>query len=161
MIPALIKYAPFLRRFIKCTVTIYKSSAPSSVTGTTAKTSLATVAIPVLGPNDSIRVTTKWALTNNANAKVFSADYNGVAVGGANLTGALTDTHQFSMDNRGATNSQIGGVYAPNSFSTSAAAYYTATQDSSISRPLAITMSLGIATDTATLESVTVEWVIG
>lgn len=161
MIAKLIPYVTQLRRLLRAPYVLWQRAVASSVTGTTAITPVVEVDIPALGPNDSLRITTKWRLTNNGNAKIFRAVYGGQLLGGGNLAGCWTATHQLFINNQGSTNAQLGSIYSPNPFGSSAVDFYVGTVESSQPRKLALSMELGVAGDAAELCSCLVELIPG
>ncbi len=140
------------------------SAVAAALTGTTAETILASVAVPAgeMGPNGVLRVTTEWSYTNSANNKTLRTRL------GAGLSGTVFDSivpttnafqrRQCDIKNRNANNAQMAppSAYVAG-FGTSTGAVLTGTVDTSAAQTLAITGQLANAGETITLESYLVE----
>ncbi len=143
---------------------IAHSAVAAALTGTTAETVLASIAIPAgaMGPNGVLRVTAQWTYTSSANNKTLRTRLGG------GLSGTLFDAivpttnafqrRQCDIQNRNAQNVQ----FAPPSayvagFGTSTGAPLTGAVDTSAGQTLALTGQLASAGETITLESYLVE----
>lgn len=143
---------------------IAHSAVAAALTGTTAETALASIAIPAgaMGANGVIRVTTEWSYTSSANNKSLRTRL------GSGLSGTMFDLivpttnafqrRQCDIKNRNAQNAQIAppsGYVA--GFGTSTGTPLSGTVDTSAAQTLAITGQLANAGETITLESYIVE----
>jgi hypothetical protein len=139
------------------------SAVAVSHTGDTNETTMATVTLPILGANDRIEVSMHWTVTNNANAKTLRHRLGGVsgttffAFNAASMLTLVDRLHY--IQNRGATNSQIGAPLAQLTANGNSAAS-TGAVDTSIAQDFVISAQLGNGTDTATLESYMIELVM-
>jgi type IV pilus biogenesis protein CpaD/CtpE len=128
--------------------------AGTALTGTVSETILATVTLPAGRLNKDGRLTVEGFLTatNNANAKTLNVRLGGIA-GTVLYTTSVASVAQADfrllIANRGATNSQIAWK--------SGAAKTTAAVDMSVTQDLVITMTLGNAGDSVTLEDYVVQ----
>lgn len=144
-------------------VLLARSGTQASVTGTTAETALATIAIRagIMGTNGQLRVTTLWSLTNNANAKTCRVRLGGISgtvFQGASIASAASWQGLSHIRNRNSASQQVSMSAGPSiSFSTSTSAVVTATIDTAQAQDLVLSGQLGNSADTITLESYTVE----
>lgn len=136
---------------------IAQSGVASSVTGTTAETTLASITIPggAMGPNGTVRVTAFFSCTNNANVKTALVKLGAMSPGAA-LANSATDQIIAIFRNAGTTAAQKAyqggtGVGAITGLKQSA------TLDMTQDQVLTITGTLATAADTITLEGYTVE----
>jgi PKD repeat protein len=132
-----------------------QSATPVASANLTSKQTLATVAIPPMGPNDSLYVELMWSFTNNANAKTPSVEFgNAVISGGWDLASNAFWKHWNRVHNRGATNSQ---AFAPAGLSAgggvSSAGPATSAVETSGGVNLTFNVTKAVGTDSATLES--------
>lgn len=138
-----------------------QSAVPSSVTGSTAQTVLATVPIPAgaLGINGAIRVTTLWSFTNNANNKTPGVSLGATQVFGPVIASQASMQGVAFLRNRGVLNSQVANALGAGSVGSgsSTLAVGTFAIDTSVAQNLTITGQLATSTDTMTLEGYTVE----
>jgi len=136
-----------------------QSGAPSSVTGTTSETVLATIAIPAgaVGPNGAIRVTTLWSYTNNSNNKILFTRLGGVSVQGITNTTTSAMTQQIVIRSRGTSTSQITEFNSTSGFGSAAAGNFATTVDMTKAQNLTLSGAVAVGTDTITLEGYTVE----
>lgn len=134
-----------------------QSAVASSVTGVTTETTLATVALPVLGINDAIRVTLLFSFPTSSNTKTFKAKLGATTVLNLSSTTTTSANLQFVIRNRGAANSQITQASNKPNFGDTAAAITLSTIDTSVSQTLLITGTLASASETLVLEGYTVE----
>lgn len=137
------------------------SAIAASVTGATAETVLATVAVPpgAMGANGVLRITAQWSLTNSANVKTLRTRFSGTAgpaFHASNLTANTSFRHQVEIHNRGVANAQVG-MSASVAFGGSGGAAITAAIDTSLAQDIVFSAQLANAGETATLESYLVE----
>jgi len=133
------------------------SAVSASVTGTTSETTLATIAIPVLGANDTLRISTLWSYTNSANNKTFRAD-----LGGTDFLAVVQTASAVFKDTREIRN--VNSQSVQKSWPASAAganntgsAITTGAVNTDIATTLTLTAQLALGSETATLESYVVE----
>jgi hypothetical protein len=144
----------------KASYLLDQSGAPSTVTGTTNETTLATVTVPAgaVLARGALRITSLWSMTNNANVKTLLARLAGVNIGGGVGTSSVaTFFGQQVIWNRSATNSQVMRPAVATSFGTSTSAVLTAAVDMTAAQNLTFTGTLANAADSITLEAYTVE----
>jgi hypothetical protein len=136
-----------------------QSAVPSSVTGTTAETVLATIAIPAgaVSANGALRVTTLWSVTNNANTKVGNLRLSGANFGIVTLASVASGQAISMVRNRNSVTSQVGSAPANMGSGTNGSGTWTGSIDMSQAQSLTLTGTLANASDSATLESYTVE----
>ncbi len=142
-----------------------KSGVAVPLTGGTAETVFATIAIPAnsLGLNGLLRVTMNFSCTANANNKTLRLRLGGAA-GTAIYTNIITTTTTGSfatvmMLNRNSTSSQISiasGSRSDNILTTQSPA--TAVVDMTASQDLVIAGQLANGADTLTLEAYVIEY---
>lgn len=134
------------------------SGVAVSHTGNTNETTLATVAIPAnsLGPNGIIEVYTQWSWTASANGKTARVRLGGVsgtifcAMAAQASSASLRDFR--AIQNRNATNSQIGGASAVQ-FANTSGAVVTGSIDTTAAVDLVISGQLSDGTETIALQS--------
>lgn len=143
-----------------------KSGAASSVTGTTAETILATVAIPAnaIGPNGVVRVTSLWKYPNSANTKTLKVQLG--AVNFVNVTPTTTNSFQAvtTIWNRNAANSQVGpssSAATDGAMGTEGSNPTLGAVDTSVAQNLTFKATLANAGETITLEAYLVEIAYG
>jgi hypothetical protein len=149
--------------------TLAHSAVGVSHTGNTNETALATIAVPAnaMGANGMVRVTTIWTVTNDASVKTARVRFGGVSgteYCSKDLASIDTFVNQVSVENRNATNSQLGrplgaGNSAASSagWSGSSTAVVTSAVDTTAAVDIVISGQLGDGTDTIRLESYLVE----
>ena len=140
-------------------VTLARSAAAVSGAANTSENSLASVALPVLGANDAVRIQAVFSNNNNANNKTFRVRLNGVAgtvLASQVQTTAVLTVFDILLMNRNAQNSQFALARTIQAAAI-AAATATASIDTSASRTLELTAQKATAGDTATLEAYVVE----
>jgi hypothetical protein len=141
-------------------VVLAQSGVASSVTGTTAETTLASITIPggMMGPNGMLRIRTFWSYTNSANNKNLRVNFGGTVLLNSNQTTTATAWEDTIISNRGALNSQ-GGVsrITSNSGNTSIVGVIAVAADTSTDKVVAFSAILASAAETITLEAYTVE----
>ncbi len=142
-----------------------KQHTASSVTGTTAETTLYSLVIPggTIKANGALRIIALWSFTGSANSKTFqfklgnTVFYTTSTVAASNV--ALQS--QQIIRNRNSQSSQISagsGAGSPGvGFGFYAVAAHTGAVDTSVNQTLEITGQLANAAETITLESVFVE----
>jgi hypothetical protein len=136
------------------------SAAAVSHSGSTAKTTLATVTVPggAMGPNGVLRITSLWSHTNSANTKTPRVEFAGTQYYGASFTNAATSRMSRAIANRNAANSQVG-VPASGTFNwgSTTGALTTSSVDTSIDQDLVFSGQLANSGETIALESYLVE----
>jgi hypothetical protein len=139
-----------------------KSAVAVSAPVDTTEDTLATCTVPAgaMGANGALRITTNWSITNNANNKTPRIRYSGAA--GTSYAGPTWSTQvngQFvlSIQNRGATNSQVGQAMLMNTTAAGTSAVSTSSADTTGSTSVVMTCQKATAGDTCTLESFLVE----
>lgn len=139
-------------------ITIAQSGVASSVTGTTAETTLASIVIPggMLGLNGAIRVVSAFSYTNSANTKSLRIKLGGVTASSTGPTTSASVQGYAMIRNRGAENSQVSFTNFLGS-AVSSAAVTTLSADTSVNQALTITAQLADIGETITLEGYTVE----
>lgn len=154
--------------YINTHVILGQSGAALALTGTVSETILATIVVPAgyMGLNGVIRIRTLWTATNNANNKTRRIRFglSGAGTGGTVILGAASAStismqHFTQIQNRNATNSQIGMSTGAGTggWSEIASAAAAPTIDTTLACELAITGQLASSGDTLTLESYFVE----
>lgn len=133
---------------------IAKSGTAVSVTGTTTETTLATITIPAntLGPNGQIEIWTLWSNTNNANTKTPRIRFGGQSIANQPVTATNSLQMYARLANRGLTNSQVAQPLGFSGLGANAAVVTTAI-DTTQDVALTINGTLGVSSDTLTLES--------
>ncbi|MFD2271823.1 hypothetical protein ACFS07_13325 [Undibacterium arcticum] len=142
------------------TITLAQSAVAVSVTGTLTETTLASVTIPggVMGLNGSLRITTLWSCTNNANNKTFNVRFGGTSIcSNTSMNSSVAYIDRRVLHNRNSLISQVAMPGANGGSGNSTVALVTMTKDTSVDQLLTITMALANTGDTVTLESYTVE----
>lgn len=139
-----------------------KSAVPVTAPADTTEDVLYTCTVPAnaMGANGVLRITTRWTITNNANAKtlrVHLGGIGGVDYMGNSVSGVSAQQHQILIQNRGATNSQYGFGASQAPFQAQVAAPITSAVDTTAATTIVITGQKAVGTDTITLESVLVE----
>jgi len=146
---------------LKSSGVLAQSAVPASVTGTLSETTLATIAIPAgaMGVNGLVRVTADFSNTNSANSKIFTVRLGGQSFYSATVTTTAVFGCQARAMNRGALNSQIGGVQTVGSggFGSTSTASASLSVDTSQAQNLTITGTLTNTSETITLAAYTVE----
>lgn len=151
-------------RLVKGTYVIAASAVASAHTGDTNETALATVTVPanVMGANGIVHVTTLWSYTNSANTKTLRVRYGG-ASGTQYLATTPTTTGAIRVStyiqNRNATNSQVGGPNAVFAYGTGASVV-TSSRDTTAAQDIVMTAQLASSGETITLEGYIVELIV-
>ena len=140
------------------------SGAQVSHTGTTAETTLATITVPAnsLGANGALRVYAIWTNNNSGNSKTFRVRFSGAAgtqFRSRSMTTNLTTPEYVLIQNRNATNSQVGGdvTGAAAGWASGTGAVITAAVDTTAATTLVLTGQLANSGDTINLEQYVVE----
>lgn len=148
------------------TIVLASSAVAVSHTGTTAKTAVVTIPLPALGANDQIRYQIAYSSVNSGNNKTYAVTLGGV--GGTDFFASTQTTNHFletgskRICNRGATNSQYGGLSAANIVgSASASTPVSGTIQTNVPVDLCICVTLASAAETAKVESYLVELIRG
>jgi len=140
--------------------TVAMSNVAVPLTGTTAETVLATIALPanVLGPNGACKIFAHWSYTNSANTKTMryrlgaaGAGIAGTSLYGFNRTTQLSDAYVLAVGNRNALNAQLSHVVGVTG------AKITAAINTGAAFEIALTGLLAVAGETLTLEAYCVE----
>jgi hypothetical protein len=136
-----------------------QSAVPSSVTGTTSETVLATITIPAnaMGPNGAVRVTSQWSYTNSANTKTTNQRFAGFQARTVPLTTTSSRSDIFLITNRNATNSQVGSSAGAGAYGTSGGTSATFSVDTTQPQNITLCGTLTNTSETITLESYIVE----
>lgn len=148
------------------TIVLASSAVAVTHTGTTDKTAVVTIPLPALGINDQIRYQVAYSSVNSGNNKTYAVTLGGV--GGTDFfastqtTNHVLETGGRRICNRGATNSQHGGLSAANIVGgASASAAVTGTIQTNVIVDLCICITLASAGETARVESYLVELIRG
>lgn len=141
---------------------IAASGAKLTNTGDTNENTLVTATIPAgsLGPNGFVRVWTLWTTTANTNTKTGRIRFGGTAFLGAAQTSGTGQTMNLItiIQNRNATNSQIGGQQNHSGVGIGiSGAVTTGAIDTTADVSLTITAQCAVGTDTIDLERYFVE----
>lgn len=144
-----------LRLFGQSQSTVLKSSTVGvSHTGDTVEFTYATVTIPILGAKDILEIQTLWTTPTSANSKTTRIKLGGTSFASPAYTTVTGIIQRVVIQNRGATNSQIGSSYGNRS--TDTVFVYLGSQtgaiDTSVATSLTITGQLASAAETMTLE---------
>jgi hypothetical protein len=134
-------------------------AATASVTGTTAETTLVTIAVPPMRANDRLRITVQWGHVGTAGTWTVRTKFAGTSFGdiGAFSAGNPSARTQVEISNRNATNAQIGAAIGQANWSQSTTAGVTSAIDTSITQNITLTGQLASAADTVSVESYLVE----
>lgn len=141
---------------------IAQSYAPVNTPADITEDTLATITIPanLLGPNGTLRITSQWSYTNNANTKTMRIRYSGAA-GTIYMQIPATTTASYSdqrtISNRGATNSQVGANSGGSILTLSGGPTTTSAVDTTAATTIVFTGQKASAGDTLTLEGYTIE----
>jgi hypothetical protein len=136
------------------------SAVAVSHTGTTAKTTLATVTVPggAMGANGMLRITSLWSHTNSANAKTPRVEFGGTEYYGTAVTATATTRMYRTIANRNSAGLQVGGP-SPGTFDwgSTSDGLTTSSVDTSADQDLVFSGELANSGDTIMLESYVVE----
>ena len=131
-----------------------------SLTGSTAKTTLATVTVPggAMGANGVLRITSLWSHTNSANTKTPRIEFGGTQYYGTALTTTATSRMYHTIANRNAANSQVGGAGSEIfNWGATTGSLTTSDANTSADQDLVFSGQLANGGDTIALESYLVE----
>lgn len=130
------------------------------VNGTPSQTTeevLATITVPAnsMGPNGSILLLVRWSYTESANSKTFRVRFGGTTLWAATTSTATNEVYQalILIQNRGATNSQVGSSSFGFGLSTSGDPLNVSAIDTTADVALTITGQRAVGTDVINLES--------
>lgn len=144
--------------------TILSKGTPTSVTGTTTETTLASVTIPggTIGPNGLVEVLLGATMTSNTNAKSVRVRLGGTEVQLVVIATAVAGFRgSFGITNAGAQNAQFALTGGASGYGVYAAGVNRMAVDTSVDQSLTITVSLASAADTFALESAHVSVTFG
>jgi hypothetical protein len=143
---------------------LQQSSVPVSSGNITSETVFASVAVAAgaLGSNGSLRVTSHWACTSNANAKTIRHRWSGIAGQAFMSANATATTGCVAATHIGQNNTTFGQVASSQvvmnaGYVTASSQGSTAAADTAAATELVITGQKGTGTDTLTLQSYVVE----
>lgn len=136
-------------------------AVPSSVTGTTASTTLKSYTLPAnaLGMNGQLRITVEWSWTNSSNTKNTSLTFGGSTIFTTGQTTNAGARMTFIIANRNATNQQVAWP-SINSFTQTGAAPIVTSVDTTGNVAINLTAQNVSASDTTTVECVTIEEIL-
>lgn len=135
------------------------SNAAATVTGTTNKTALGTLALPAgLAniPGACLLVETLWSVTNSANGKGLRIELGSTTFYNIAATSILSDANYTMIRVRSQSAQVAMPVASASGLSTSSSACVTGAEDMSAALNIIISATLNSAADTATLEGWTV-----
>lgn len=141
-------------------VVLESSGLAASVSETTSAETLATILVPAysLGTKGRLRVTTTWTFNNTADNKIISVKFGASTFFSTTITTNMSGRWLTELQNRNATNSQIGGTGSGNSsFGTIPGAVFTAAVDTTADVNITLVGKKTVAGDTCTLEAYAVE----
>lgn len=154
--------------FITDTTLYSNHVAVSKSDADTTETALRTFTLPggTMGPNDTLRITTRWTFPNSATTKVMRIRLGGTSCGHHTATtGTAAFTSQVNISNRDAANSQISAPGGSNVLLGGHGGAFTFTAvNTAVDQDIAIQATWGTAGDgtaNITLESVIIELVRG
>ncbi len=130
--------------------------AAAAHTGTVAETTIATYTLPagLLGLNGVLEIYSKWTLTNNANAKTFTPKLSSTTLGGIGMPSAASFGTRHAIQNRNSASSQLASNGTVHGYSGNGATGWTLPAvDTSVAQNITLNITLGVAGDSATLES--------
>ena len=142
---------------------IEQSAVPAALTGTTAETTLATVSIPAMGPNDSVRVTALFTFTSSTNLKTMFGKLNNTtfAQNSTSTAGHTAARMQWQVTNRNNTASQLGAPFGMGFTAGAAVTTLNPAVETNGQNTLLLRAQLALGTETITLEGYTVELLRG
>jgi hypothetical protein len=140
-------------------VILANTNVASSTTGSLTDNALQTVIMAgnTMGPNSSLRITTLWSYSNNANTKTVR-----IKVGTALIVqSSFTTTGVFMAEvwfrNRGSQASQVWVGGGNSGLGTGGGPLGTSTVDTSVDQSIVFSGQNGVGTDTIVLESFLIE----
>lgn len=142
---------------------IEQSAVPATLTGTTTETTLATVAIPAMGQNDSVRVTALFTFTSSTNLKTMFGKLNNAtfAQNSTSTSGHTAARVQWQVTNRNNTALQLGTPFGMGFTAGAAVTPLNTAVETSGANTMLIRGQLALGTETMTLEGYTVELLRG
>jgi hypothetical protein len=133
-----------------------QSAVAVPLTGTTAETTLATIILPAMGPNDSFEIRANCSFPATANTHILRVKLGSTYIlNNAPAATSLAAHYTQSVVNRGTTNSQLIGTPLNRSgipFGDWATALPTAAVETNAGATITITGQLSLGTETLTLE---------
>lgn len=144
------------------------SVTPSSHTGNTTETALATISIPagIMGTNKILRIQSFWTVTANTNTKTARHRFGGLAGTefGRSLATATAANPRHIVDyimNRNSASAQLGQYISSRTTDTiPTSGTISGTIDTTLAQDFILTGQLGTGTDTITLEAYIIELII-
>lgn len=138
---------------LKAVGVLAQSGAPSSVTGTTSATVLASIPVPAntLGSNGILEIETLWGSTNNADSKVPSITFGGTTFLSTTMTSVSSGQFRTVIRNAGSLTSQVGAAPGNTGTGTNSTAAQTASVNTAAAQTLNIVGQLATSSDTLTL----------
>ena len=130
-----------------------QSAVPTSVTGTTAETVLATIPYSAWDVNTALRIDGSFTGTDST-SRTFYFRANGVLIGSVTMSSQSTD-FMFKMANRGGVKSQYTSVVFWTSAGTFVRSVFTTAIDLSVAGSLTISVANSSTTQTEQLEAFT------
>jgi hypothetical protein len=132
--------------------TLLASSAVAvSHTGNTNETTMATIALPVLGPNGGFDLVACWSYTSSGNGKTLKHKLGGTTFRSVVRSTGPQDNVRDIVRNRGSAASQF--VALSLSASNSSGVQATMTENTATALNVTLTAQLASAAETVTLES--------
>lgn len=150
-------------RPVSGTVILGGSGVAASCAADTALNTLATVIVPALsmGTNGLVRINTSWTATNSANNKTIQNNFGSAVPFSSTVTTSASNHSIVEIQNRGATNAQVGGAASGSgSYGSAAGALPTSAIDTSADVVLTITGQKASAGEVLTLERYLVELIV-
>lgn len=139
---------------------LYSNLTTTSLTGTTAETTLATIPIKggVLGVNGKLRFYILGTVTNNANAKTFRLKHASTPLWQVSHTTAVGITSQILFLNKNSESSQVTSLFNSAILSGSAATVVTPSSiDTSADFSLTVTGQLANSADSISVTAIFAE----
>ena len=135
------------------------SAVPASLTGSTAETTLASIAIPALGPNDAVRATLNWTFTSSVNLKSMFVKINGAtfAQNSTSTSGHTASRMEVMVMNRNNTASQLGSIFGFGYTAGAAVTFLNPAVETSGDNTITIRAQLASSGETITLEGYAIE----
>ena len=136
-----------------------QSAVPAALTGTTAETTLATVDVPAMGGNDSLRITALFTFTSSVNLKTMFGKLNAAtfAQNSTSTSGHTAARVQWQVSNRNSTAVQLGTPFGMGFTAGAAVSPLNPAVETSGVNTVLIRGQLAVGTETLTLEGYTVE----
>ena len=141
-------------------VVLAEGAVASSVTGTTALTTLESITIlaGIMGSNGQLRITTLWSAgAKNANVKTAYIKFGTNSLQSFALTSVLSAQSLAYTRNRGSAANQINWVNSITPFMTTSGVLPTSAIDTSVEKNILLQAQLADSSDTVTLEAYSVE----